>query len=103
MNQKSQYVWDYDITQEQFDALLDGRLTIGHLDRDWAAVRLIEWAPYRDMIQRFGYRGLVEGWPQWRGRLRSEPQRHSLDFVVAWLPEHHPELFFPIKLDKTAV
>ena len=82
MNQKAQYVWDYDITQEQFDALLDGNLTIGHLDRNWAAVRLIEWAPYREMIQRLGYRGLVEGWPQWR----------SLDFVVAWLPEHHPEL-----------
>ena len=103
MNQKAQYVWDYDITQGQFDALLDGNLTIGHLDRNCAAVRLIEWAPYREMIQRLGYRGLVEGWPQWRGRLRSEQQRRSLDFVVAWLPEHHPELFCPIKLDKTAV
>ena len=27
MNQQAQYVWDYDITQEQFDALLDGNLT----------------------------------------------------------------------------
>ena len=86
MNQQAQYVWDYNITQEQFDALLDGNLTIGRLDRNWAAVRLIEWAPYREMIQRIGYRELVEGWPQWRGRLRSEQQRRSLDFVVAWLP-----------------
>jgi hypothetical protein len=92
MNQKARYVWDYDITQEQFDAMLEGRFADGHLDRDWAAVRVIEWAPYREMIQRLGYPGLVEGWPKWRSRLRSEQQRQALDFLVAWLPDHHPEL-----------
>lgn len=92
MKQKARYVWDYDITQEQFDAMLDGRFQDGHLNRDWAAVRLIEWAPYREMIQRIGYQGLIEGWPVWRNRLRSEQQRQALDFLVAWLPSHHPEV-----------
>jgi hypothetical protein len=93
MKQKARYVWDYDITEEQFDAILDGRYTDGHLDRNWAAVRLIEWAPYREMIQRIGYQGFLEGWPKWRNRLRSAQQRRALDFLAAWLPSHHPEVF----------
>lgn len=91
-NGRARYVWDYDLTQEQFDDLLAGRYTDGHLDLDWAAVRLIEWAPYREMIQRIGYKALVDNWSRWRGRIRSAQQQRSLDFLVAWLPEHHPEL-----------
>ncbi len=91
-NGRARYVWDYDLTQEQFDDLLAGRCTDGHLDRDWAAVRLIEWAPYREMIQRIGYKALVDNWSRWRSCIRSSQQQRSLDFLVAWLPEHHPEL-----------
>ena len=40
------WVWDYDLDAEVFDDLLTGRTTIGRLDRDWAAVRLLEYAPY---------------------------------------------------------
>lgn len=93
MNDKrARYVWDYDLTQEQFDAMLDGHYVDGHLNRDWAAVRLIEWAPYREMIQRLGYKALIENWPRWRNRLRSAQQTRSIDFLVDWLPKHHPEL-----------
>ena len=80
------------MTQEQFDDILAGRLEDGHLDRDWAAVRVIEWAKYEDMIQILGYSALVKNWPRWRMRIRSEEQRRSLDFLVDWLPKHHPEL-----------
>ena len=56
MNQgRAKYVWDYDLTQEQFDDLLAGRWSKGSLNRDWAAVRLIEWAHYEDMIRKIGY------------------------------------------------
>ena len=91
-NQRARYVWDYDLTQEQFDAMLAGHYVDGHLNRDWAAVRLIEWAPYREMIQRLGYKALVDNWPRWRSRLRSAQQTRSIDFLVEWLPKHHPEL-----------
>ena len=39
---RARYAWDYDITQQQFDEMLAGRREIGHLNRDWAAVRVIE-------------------------------------------------------------
>lgn len=71
-NGRARYVWDYDLTQEQFDAMLEGRYENGPLNRHWAAVRLIEWAPYAEMIRRIGYKALVENWPRWRSRLRSD-------------------------------
>jgi hypothetical protein len=92
---RAKYVWDYDLTQEQFDEIVAGRYEDGPLTRDWAAIRLIEWAKYEEMIRTLGYATLVENWPRWRERVRSLEQRRSLDFLVAWLPKHHPELLQP--------
>ena len=86
------FVWDYDLDEGQFRRLLSGELRLGHLDRTWAAGRLLEYAPYRDIVRLMGFRDLVRGWPQWRDRVRSESRKRGFDFLVAWLPEHHPEL-----------
>lgn len=89
---KAKYVWDYDLSQEEFDDILAGRCKRGGLDRDWAAVRVIEWAPYEEMVKLIGFPKLVREWPRWRSRVRSEQQRRAIDFLVEWLPAHHPEL-----------
>jgi hypothetical protein len=86
------YLWDYDIDEETFQALLEGRTALGRLDRDWAAVRLLEHAPYPEIVRRLGFRGIVEGWPSWRSRIRSQSRRRGFDFLADWLPRHHPEL-----------
>ena len=86
------YVWDYDINAGQFREILDGRLTIGPLDRRWAAVRLIEYAPYHEIIRQLGFRQLIEGWSEWRRHVKSDGRRRGFDFLVEWLPQHHPEL-----------
>jgi hypothetical protein len=86
------YVWDYDIDEATFEAMLQGRTSFGALDRDWAVVRLLEYAPYREIIRRLGYREIVEGWPAWRSRIRSQSRRRGFDFLAEWLPQHHPEL-----------
>jgi hypothetical protein len=92
MTNLSRYVWDYDIDEEQFRALLAGELMLGRLDRDWAAVRLIEYAPYAEIVRLLGFKSLVRDRPRWRGRVRSQSRVRGLDFVVEWLPQHHPEL-----------
>jgi len=89
---KLPYVWDYDIDEETFVAMLAGEVTLGRLGRDWAAVRLLEYAPYAEIVRLLGFKALVEGWPRWRNRIRSESTRRGMDFLVQWLPEHHPEL-----------
>ena len=85
-------VWDYDLDAADFQALVDGTRTIGSLDRTWAVVRLLEYAPWPDIVRILGYRALVAGWPEWRNRLRSESRRRGLGFVAEWLPRHHPHL-----------
>ena len=86
------FVWDYELDEAQFRRLLSGDLTLGPLDRRWAAIRLLEYAPYRDIVRLMGFRDLVQGWPEWRQNIRSESRKRGFDFLVAWLPEHHPQL-----------
>ena len=89
---KLPYVWDYDIDEATFRAILAGERQLGRLGRDWAAVRLLEYAPYVEIIRLLGYGGIVAGWPRWRKDVRAENRRRGLDFLVEWLPVHHPEL-----------
>jgi len=86
------YVWDYDIDENQFRALLEGRATIGRLDRDWAVTRLLEHAPWKEIRRLMSLGELVRGWPGWRERVRAPSRRRGFDFLVEWLPRHHPEL-----------
>lgn len=86
------YVWDYDIDETQFRDILARRIALGRLDRDWAAVRLLEYAPYPDIVRLSGYRALVDGWPKWRRRIRSASRKRGFDFLVSWLPQRRPEL-----------
>lgn len=95
MTSRLPYVWDYNIDEAEFRAILAGRVTIGRLDRDWAALRLLEYAPYREIVDMLGFQVLVAGWPTWRGKIRSESRKRGFDFLVEWLPEHHPELLDP--------
>ena len=90
--EKLPYIWDYDIDEAQFRALLAGELRLGRLGQDWAVVRLLEYAPYPDIVRLLGFRALIEGWSHWRGFIRSMSRRRGLDFLVAWLPKTHPEL-----------
>jgi hypothetical protein len=86
------FVWDYDLDEEGFAALLAGRRTLGRLDRDWAAVRLLEYAPYPEIRRLLSLRDLVAGWPSWRNRIRSQTRRRGLDFLVHWLTSQRADL-----------
>jgi hypothetical protein len=85
------YVWDYDLDEARFRALLRGE-RIGSLDRDWAAVRLLEHAPWPEIRRLMSFGDLIRGWPGWRTRIRSTSRRRGFDFLADWLPRHHPEL-----------
>ena len=86
------YVWDYDIDAVQFRELLSGQTKIGRLDRDWAARRLLEYAPYAEIVKLLGFRRLVAGWPHWRNSIRSVSRKRGMDFLVEWLRRERPEL-----------
>jgi hypothetical protein len=85
------YLWDYDIDEARFRTLLEGEITIGRLDSDWAAIRLLEYAPYPEILRLLGFRRLIAGWPKWRNHIRSNSRRRGFDFLATWLPSHYPE------------
>ena len=89
------YIWDYDIDEDGLRLMLDGKLTLGRLGRDWAALRLLEYAPYNEIVRLLGFRRLIQGWPDWRNEVRSESRKRGFDFLAEWLPEQHPELLMP--------
>ena len=86
------FIWDYDLTAEQFVRLLREGQSLGRLDQAWAAARLLEYGSYADIRRLMGFRLLVQKWPEWREAVRSRQRRDAFDFLVDWLPQHHPEL-----------
>lgn len=91
-NRRLAFVWDYDIGEARFRAILAGAPPIGRLDRDWAAVRLLDYAPYEQIRDFLSFADLVGGWPRWRSRVRSVSRRRGLDFLVEWIVRHRPDL-----------
>ena len=87
------YLWDYDIDEISFRKILDGSLTLGRLDREWAIVRVLEYAPYPEILRLLSFKEIADWWPKVRNRIRSRGRTRGFDFLVEWLPQKHPELF----------
>lgn len=73
-------MWDYDLDQHQFRQILEGRLSIGRLDQDWAIRRLLEYASYEEIIPSMGYKEPVKNGPQWCRWIRSKSRLRGFDF-----------------------
>lgn len=91
MSAKLPYIWDYDIDEDKLRDILSGKVSLGHLDRKWALIRIFEYAPYQEIIRLLGYRGVVNNWPEIREHIRSKGRKRGFDFLVVWLKTHHPE------------
>lgn len=91
MFSKLAYIWDYDIDEGKLKDILTGKLKMGRLDKNWATLRLFEYAPYQEIVKWLGYKGIVEEWPLLRERVRSGGRKRGFDFLVEWLKKNHPE------------
>ncbi len=88
---KLAYIWDYDIDEGKLKDILSGKIVMGRLDKNWAVLRLLEYAPYPEIVKFLGYREIVDQWPHLRERIRSQSRKRGFDFLVKWLEEKHPE------------
>jgi len=88
------YLWDYDIDETSFRKMLEGSLTIGRLDQEWAIVRTLEYAPYQEILRLLTFKEIVHWWPKVHNRIRSKGRKRGFDFLVEWLPQKHPELLY---------
>ena len=92
MKNTSYLLWDYNLSNQEFFDILEGKLEKGRLGQDWAMIRLFEYGRYEDIIRILGYQRIIDHWPRVRDRVRSRERKRGFDFLVEWLPENHPEL-----------
>jgi hypothetical protein len=82
---KFSLVWDYDLTEDEFTQILQGKLNRGRLNQKWAAVRLLEYGSYEEIKRLLGLEAIAANWPKWRPQVRSESRRRGFDFLADWM------------------
>jgi hypothetical protein len=71
-----------------FESILRGRESHWPHDKQWALLRLIEYAPYREIRRLLPQEQFLEEWPALAARVRSRTRRLGMDFLYRWLREH---------------
>lgn len=81
------WLWDVDMDAADFEALLAGDAPgrAPGLDADWALLRLVEYAPYRELRRLLPRARFLARWPAVAGRVRSAARREGMDYMFAWL------------------
>ena len=90
MQARYPWLWDTDLDNEGFDALLSGRQGADGRDERWAMVRLIEYAPFNEIKRLLPREAFLKRWDELSPRVRSETRRKGMSFFQQWLREHPP-------------
>jgi hypothetical protein len=87
MQARYPWLWDVDMDNRTFEALLRGGDAPPPHDQRWAIVRLLEYAPYSEIRRLLPDEILLQWWPDVSPRLRSKTRRDGMAFVCSWLKE----------------
>jgi len=81
MQRRYAWLWDVDMDASAFDAILSGQGTVTVPEREWAVLRLIEYAPYAEIRRLLPRDFFLEHWPTLAGRVRSRTRREGMTFL----------------------
>jgi hypothetical protein len=79
--EKYSWLWDVEMSAEQFRLALAGKAEGSAYDQRWALIRLLDYAPYHDILRLLPRQAFVTLWPQIAGHLRSATRREGMAFV----------------------
>ncbi|MDW8308979.1 MAG: hypothetical protein RMK20_06365 [Verrucomicrobiales bacterium] len=88
MERRYPWLWDTDLDNEMFEAILRGEHQDAQHDALWAMCRLIEYAPFGEIKRLLPRELFLREWPRLAPRIRSEARRRGMDFFYRWLQEH---------------
>lgn len=77
-----QLVWDYDLPQAEFEAILAGRKVEGSMDQDWAIARVLENLNYYDAVSLVSHDTLKEHWAGVKKKLFKDSIKRGYEFVL---------------------
>jgi hypothetical protein len=78
------WLWDVDLDAAAFDAILSGDGAVDLERRQWAILRLIEYAPYSEIRRLLPRDFFIEQWPALASRVRSRTRRKGMSFLHDW-------------------
>ena len=84
------WLWDVDLGNAEFEAVLRGQNRVAGLDADWAMLRLIEYAPYREIRRLLPSAEFLRRWPALMAKVRSTSRRDGMAFFASWLQREGP-------------
>lgn len=87
MQARYPWLWDVEMDNTAFEAVLRGKEEKPPHDQCWAITRLLEYAPYSDIRRLLPDDILLQRWPEVALRLRSKARREGMAFVCQWLQE----------------
>lgn len=77
-----QLMWDYDLPQDKFEAILQGRNVEGTMDQEWAIARVLENLNYYDAMSLVPYNILKEHWAGVKRKLFKDSIKRGYEFVL---------------------
>ena len=83
--EKYSWLWDVDMDAARFQRTLSGEEQGPFFDQPWALIRLIEYAPYADILRLLPRQAFLKLWPQIEERIRSTMRREGMAYVHARL------------------
>ena len=81
---KYPWLWDTDMGNDRFDEYLTCA-DISSDEAQWAMLRLIEYAPFRDFKRMMPAKRFAIIWPRISRRVRAESERDAMNFYHHWL------------------
>lgn len=81
-----QLVWDYHLTQNEFEAILAGEKVLGNLDQNWAIVRVLENLNYYDAMNLVPLNTLRSNWKEVQQKLFSSSIKNGYEFLLQRYP-----------------
>jgi hypothetical protein len=85
MQDQYPWLWDVALDNQQFEALLSGRVAVPPHDAQWALVRLIEYAPFSEIRRLLPVARFLQEWPRLAPRVRAKTRREGMQFFYEWL------------------
>lgn len=81
-----QLVWDYDLPQEEFEAILRGEKVLGNLDQSWAIARILENLNYYEAMKLISPDLLRKNWELVKSKLFKVSIKKGYEFVLQRYP-----------------
>lgn len=82
-----QLVWDYNLTQDNFEAILAGQKQLGSLDQSWAIARVLENVPYYEALNLVSPNLIKANWEHIKPKLFNSIIKHGYEYIL-----YHPTL-----------